>query len=94
MIRELTKNQKRHVREKVKEVISGATETWDAPNEHYPLMALNAAILEIAGVEEVDRDTNGWAWDYWQYYSFEGKQFTLSGSGYHGGHTFYEREQP
>ena len=56
-------------------------------------MAMNAAILELDGVEDDDRDTNGWAWDYWQYFKVGDKRYTLSGSGYHGGHSFREKEE-
>ena len=94
MIRQLTDEQKDHVQSKIREVINGKQEEWLAGDEHYPLMALKAAILEIDGVVEVDRETNGWTLDYWQFFKSGNQQFTLGGSGYHGGQTFRKREQP
>lgn len=93
MIRQLSGNQKKHIQNNIRNVLDGRTTEWVAKNEYYPLMALDAAILEIDGVTLIDRDTNGWQWDYWQYYEFNGKTFTLSGSGYYGGHAFREKEQ-
>ena len=85
---ELTPAEKDVVISAVKQVLEGGDD-WDAPNFHYPAGALIKAVLEIDGVESVDRDSNGWQWDWWNYFTYEGKRFTLSGSGYYGGHAFY-----
>lgn len=73
-------------------------ERWEDENLHHPVDAIVDAILSIPGMKRkkcadpqygVDGfDTNGWQWDWWQSFSYEGKDYTLSGSGYYGGHSF------
>jgi hypothetical protein len=68
---------------------------WVDENLHYPAGAIIDAVQCIEGVE-IDRDsdapqgfgTNGWEWDWWQAFTYQGKKYTLSGSGYYGGHRF------
>ena len=61
------------------------------------------AILEIKGMVKDDSnqdknegfETNGWEWDWWQDFNHEGRAYTLSGSGYYGGHEFeLNEDQP
>lgn len=43
-------------------------------------------IMKSLGAEDLkDKfETNGWQWDFWQYYELNGQQYMLSGSGYYG----------
>jgi hypothetical protein len=42
-------------------------------------------IADTWKAEEIgDMDTNGWQYDFWQYYEHEGKKYCLSGSGWYG----------
>lgn len=71
---------------------------WEDKNLHHPVEAIVNAILTIPGMArkpiEDGRygiegfDTNGWQWDWWQHFTHDGKNYTLSGSGYYGGHSF------
>jgi hypothetical protein len=38
--------------------------------------------------------TNGWEWDWWQEFEHDGKRYTLSGSGFLGGHEFGLSDMP
>lgn len=73
---------------------------WEYCDLHYPVEAIVNALLSIEGVErppESDEDqygepgfsTNGWQWDWRQKVMHQGKSYTLSGSGYYGGHKFH-----
>lgn len=74
-------------------------QAWEDKSLHHPVEAIVSAILEIEGVarKEIEDgrygiegfDTNGWQWDWWQEFSHAGKRYTLSGSGYYGGHAFH-----
>lgn len=71
---------------------------WEHETLHHPVRAIVSAILTIRGMERAvleDGDygiegfaTNGWQWDWWQDFNYQGKRYTLSGSGYYGGHSF------
>jgi hypothetical protein len=71
---------------------------WEDKLLHCPVEAIVNAILSIPGVQRkpledpqygIDGfETNGWQWDWWQHFSHGGKNYTLSGSGYYGGHAF------
>ena len=73
-------------------------EPWEDEQLHHPVEAIVAAILSIRGMERKELedsrygiagfDTNGWEWDWWQHFTYGGKEYTLSGSGYYGGHSF------
>lgn len=69
---------------------------WEDKELHYPACAIINAVLSIPGVAKIATDesregfdTNGWQWDWWQYVTYNGKNYTLSGSGYYGGHSFF-----
>ena len=70
-------------------------EIWESETAHFPAGAIITAILSIKGMEKQINSpqdgfmTNGWQWDWWQEFIYKGKQYTLSGSGYSGGHSFY-----
>lgn len=75
-------------------------EPWENEQLHHPVEAIVAAILTIPEMERKDLgedgqygiegfDTNGWQWDWWQHFAHGGKEYTLSGSGYYGGHAFH-----
>jgi len=75
-------------------VLSGEKKGWERATLHHPAGAIIDAILEIKGVakfkdeESEGFDTNGWQWDWWQEFVYQGKRYTLSGSGHYGGHSF------
>lgn len=48
------------------------------------------AVEELGGVENDDRDTNGWEPDIWQSFTFEGKKYTIQTSGWTGGAYIYK----
>jgi len=95
---ELTKTEKSELIPAIQSVIETG-EPWKAETAHHPVKAIVGAILEIPGMERHPReeeryglvgfDTNGWQWDWWQDFLHAGKRYTLSGSGYHGGHAFH-----
>lgn len=71
---------------------------WEASILHYPAGAIIAAVLKIEGMSKKKDDdssngegfeTNGWQYDWWQKFVCNGKNYTLSGSGYYGGHSFH-----
>lgn len=70
---------------------------WKDEKLHHPAGAAIAAVLTIGGMaknttEEGNREgfsTNGWQYDWWQEFTHNGKEYTLSGSGYYGGHSFH-----
>lgn len=75
-------------------------EPWKDEQLHHPVKAIVEAILAIPGMERKDLgddarygiegfDTNGWQWNWWQHFRHDGKEYTLSGSGYYGGHAFH-----
>lgn len=71
-------------------------EAWESEILHYPAGAIIAAVLSIKGMTKKTTDdndegfeTNGWQYDWWQHFAYNGKKYTLSGSGYCGGHSFY-----
>jgi len=54
----------------------------------FPLDVRNY-IEELGGEEDSDRfETNGWQWDFWQYFKYKGNTYCFGGSGYYGGGTF------
>jgi hypothetical protein len=71
-------------------------EGWSDEKLHHPAGAIIDAVLTIKGMAKnitgegrKGFDTNGWQWDWWQQFTYEGKDYTLSGSGYYGGHSFH-----
>jgi hypothetical protein len=69
---------------------------WEDKNLHHPAGAIIDAVLSIPGVKKDSSDENksdgfdqnGWQWDWWQDFTHQGKRYTLSGSGFYGGHSF------
>lgn len=74
-------------------------EPWRDDQLHHPVEAIVEAVLTIPGMARKEIpdgrygiegfDTNGWQWDWWQHFSYGGKEYTLSGSAYYGGHGFH-----
>jgi len=93
---QLTKEEKKLVVEAVEDVIHKG-DAWEDENLHLPAVAIIDAVLSIKGMKKgPDTDdaregfvTNGWEWDWWQTFIFAGKSYTLSGSGFYGGHSFH-----
>jgi hypothetical protein len=93
----LTEAEKAELIPNIRKVLETG-ETWENETMHHPTEAIVAAILEIEGMERkpvdeprygiVGFDTNGWQWDWWQDFAYDGRGYTLAGSGYYGGHEF------
>ena len=51
-------------------------------------------VLTGLGAESLDdTTTNGWQHDSWTTYEYQGREFTLEGSGYYGGLRLYPKEE-
>jgi hypothetical protein len=70
---------------------------WEDEDLHFPVGPLIDSILSIKGVALTDNsesqngrgfNSNGWSWDWWQDFTYKGQHYTLSGSGWYGGHHF------
>lgn len=76
-------------------------EAWESKTLHFPAGAIIDAVLTLNGMAKDTSDgesnegfsTNGRQWDWWQKFVHEGKKYTLSGSGYHGGHSFHVADE-
>jgi len=82
-----------HVLPEINKVVSGELEKWKS-ELHFSVDLLFKA-MEADGFE-VDRDsmeTNGWQWDWWMEVKKDGKPFTIGGSGFYGGLSFYPSEK-
>ena len=86
----LTKTEIEDLLPKIKQVLATG-EMWEDENLHHPAGAIIKAVLSIEGVKKVEDgfSTNGWEYDWWQKFEYQGKQYVLSGSGWLGGHSFY-----
>lgn len=94
----LTKSEKADLLPQIEKVIATGG-AWENENLHYPVEAIVKAILGIKGMKRIKVEdaqygikgfaTNGWQWDWWQDFVHAGKRYTLSGSGYYGGHAFH-----
>jgi hypothetical protein len=89
----LTETEKATILPAVLTVLS-TKKSWENRDLHYPVDKLVATLVDnIPGLETCsDFDTNGWQWDWWQHFTYNGEKFTLSGSGYSGGLSFYLAE--
>ena len=95
---QLTESETAELLPKIQNVLDTG-EGWEGDELHHPVEAIVAAILTIPGVEREEIpdgrygvegfDTNGWQWDWWQQFKHDGKSYTLSGSGFYGGHEFH-----
>lgn len=91
----LTQQQKENLIPQIKRVLETGEE-WEDDQIHFPAKAIIDALESIEGLkrDNSDEDTNdgfsfnGWAYDWWQAYTYKGKMYTLTGSGYYGGHSF------
>ncbi|EDY16700.1 hypothetical protein CfE428DRAFT_5813 [Chthoniobacter flavus Ellin428] len=69
---------------------------WESKSFHFPAEVIIDLVLSIEGMAKgPDTDdardgfsTNGWQWDWWQTFIYQGRSYTLGGSGFYGGHTF------
>ena len=75
--------------------VLGTGERWNDESLHLPAGAIIDAVLSIKGMKRRENDddprgfsTNGWEWHWWQALTYEGKDYTLDGDGYYGGHSF------
>lgn len=93
---ELTNEEMAELLPHIKRVLETG-KSWCGVKCHYPACAIINAILSIKGMAKHEGDddapegfsTNGWQWDWWQEFVYKRKRYTLSGSGYHGGHAFH-----
>jgi len=92
----LTKSEHSFITTLVEKTIKSG-KRWESDDMHHPAGAIIDAVLSIKGMEkQQDPDssngegfeTNGWSYDWWQKFVYKGKYYTLSGSGYYGGHSF------
>ena len=81
---------------KIQSVLDGG-KPWEDKAIHYPANNIIEAVLGIKGIERKESqstrcaggfDTNGWDYDWWQYFTYNNKTYVLYGSGYYGGHGF------
>lgn len=99
---ELTESEITELLPKIQAVLNGDGD-WEDESAHFPVGAIASAILTIPGVTRAPRRdpeygiegfaTNGWQWDWWQDFEHEGTRYTLSGSGYYGGHAFFPADE-
>ena len=40
-------------------------------------------VEKLGGIDEEERETNGWQWDYWMYFSYKDNRYSLSGDGFY-----------
>lgn len=91
----LTEQEQDELLPHIKAVLNGES-PWESKEMHHPAGAIIDAILTIKGMAKDEGDeesssgfaTNGWQWDWWQEFTHNSKSYTLSGSGYYGGHSF------
>lgn len=85
----LTKSEIAELIPKIQSVLDTGKQ-WENNNLHHPAGAIIKAVLSIKGMKKNEDgfDTNGWQYDWWQHFTYKGKDYTLSGSGYYGGHAF------
>ena len=69
-------------------VLDGKVEEVDLELLITPASA--SSYLIDKGYEEDDMSTNGWQWDFWQYFTKDDKGFCLSGSGFYGHLKFWK----
>lgn len=75
---------------KIESVLDGTEEQWKDNEAHFPVENICNAIAEIDGVDKVDDfESNGWQYDWWQYFTYKSKRYGLAGSGHYGGLHFY-----
>jgi hypothetical protein len=71
-------------------------ETWKA-ELHFPVGALvEEAKKDGFTLDDEYRDfldTNGWQWDWWFNLEKDGEHYTMGGSGYYGGLSFFVKEE-
>ena len=91
----LTKSESAALLPHIKRVLETG-DPWEDENLHHPAGAIIKAVVSIKGMakkttEENSEgfDTNGWQYDWWQHFTHGGNEYTLSGSGYYGGHAFH-----
>ena len=98
MKRKLTKPELAKLLPKIQSVLETGVQLEDG-KLHYPAGAIIDAVMQIPGIKKADTpeewgggqdgfSTNGWEWDWVQHFSYAGKLFILTGSGYNGGHSF------
>lgn len=91
----LTKSETDDLLPQIKKVLQTG-KPWKGEKLHHPAQAIIFAVLTIDGMEKDESEedsnegftTNGWQYDWWQAFTHGGKKYTLSGSGYYGGHSF------
>ncbi len=96
----LTNDKLSPVIDGIKSVLAGGPDFES--DLHFPVGDLIEGVKgAIPGIEEKEDDSdngadgfssNGWQWDWWQRFQYEGKTYILSGSGWHGGTSFSSEE--
>lgn len=97
----LKKEEEKSLLENIRRVLETG-KNWEKKNLHYPADAIINTVLKIPGVKKPAKvgdlwyegfETNGWELDWWQKFTFKGKDYTLRGSGYYGGHAFHVADE-
>lgn len=89
MIPKLTQTQRDALYANIKLVLETGKD-WDGKATHFPAGAMIDAVSEYPGIDKIEDsfETNGWDWDWFQDFEYNGQRYTLCGSGYYGGHSF------
>lgn len=78
---------KEKAQEAIEDVLEGNSKSQTL--KYVYINDVDAIVKDLGGVKLDDRfDSNGWQWDFWQYYKIGHHIYILSGSGYYGGYTF------
>lgn len=76
--------------EEIMQVVSGEKDSVKS-HLHFPLWSI-CDVLEENGFTQGELDSNGWSYDYWHTFDYNGKSYTVGGSAYYGGFSFYPSE--
>ena len=75
----------------IMQVVNGERPSCES-HLHFPLWSI-CDVLEEFGFKQDEMDSNGWQFDYWHTFDYQGKSYTVYGSAYYGGFSFYPSEK-
>lgn len=85
----LTKEVKEQIKAEIKKLLTGEIEQVEI--DTIPPSKLGDLIEEYGGIVlNDDFDTNGWDYDYWLPFTYNGVRYTIFGGGYYGGVKVYK----
>ena len=86
----LTQEQINSIIPHIKNVLQNGGE-WSDYNLHLPVGPLIKEVAKIKGLKTAARiEPNGWSYDWCLECFYKNNIYTLTGSGYDGGHSFIE----